>query len=313
MNCNYSLSNTGTACTPLIQAAKKFIAVPIFDTTGARNRITIASIPNQAAMQALVDQANESKRWYPIPEVKNVEAVRAENIVESFNDGSQVFIQQGSKTVTAIIVEKNAPARLLKALNSFRNIEFGIYVLDKDNNLVGMRNTDGYLDPIRIDASSWSPRFMDSTDTTAQKIMLNFNWHVNEKDENLDMIASTEFAAGTSIIDLEGLVDIYATVSNISTTGARIYLYAKFGTQTNPFEDEGRVAADFISSDTLATSKIYNQTDAADVSITGVTESSPGVYDLTWAAQTSADVLIPFLTFSGRDYTNVKSSTITIP
>ena len=316
VDCNYTLGNTGYGCTPFIQAMKKLIAVPIFDSTGARNRITLSTTLNQAYFDALINDTDATQRWYPLPQMKDAESVRGENIVEGFKDGSQIFIQQGAKTVTAYVVEKDAPARMLIALNSFRNIEFGIYGIDKDDNIIGMKLTAGYLDPIRVDAASWAPRFVESTDTTAQKIMLNFNWHPNMKDENLDMIKNSELAADVqaTISDLSGLLDIYAEISAISTTGATIELYSLYGTQLTPVRDTGRVVADFISSVTAATSKIRNQTDSADVAIATVTETAtPGIYDLTWLAQTSADVLIPFLTKAGRDYTHVKEATITIP
>lgn len=312
--CNYTLYNTGSGCTPLIQALKKLIIVPIFDATGAKNRIDLTVSLNDAYFAALVNQADATKRWYPLPFMKDADPNRGENIVEGFKDGSQIFIQQGAKTFTAVIVEKDAPPRLLIALESFRNIDFGLYGIDKDNNLVGMKNAAGYLEPIRIDASSWAPKFIEATDTTSQKIALNFNWHINEKDKNIDMIAESELVAGTDIANLDGLLDVYADASAITTTGCTLSLYTLFGTQKNPVRDTGRVIADFISSITAATSKIRNQTDSADVTLTTVTETAtPGIYTLVWPAQTSADVLIPFLTKSGRDYQHVKEETITIP
>ena len=314
--CNYSLGNTGVGCTPLLAVAKKVIVVPIYDSTQARNRITLATTLNQAFFDALVNQSDATKRWYPLPFIKNAESDRGDNIVEAFNDGSSIFIQQGTKAFSAVIVEKDAPARLLKFLNTFRNIDFGIYIVDKENNLVGMKNAAGYLDPIRVDAASWGPKFVDPKDQNCQKIMLNFNWHVNELDENLDVLAASELVAGTDVASLEGLVDVYGTVSLITTTSFRIELYTLYGTQKNPVRDTGRLVADFISTVGAATSKIRDTTDNADITISSVTETAtPGIYDVVITpAQTTGNVLVPFLTFKGRDYQNVKNlTTITIP
>ena len=303
-NCNLTLNNTGTGCTPLLQVLKKLILVPIFDNTGAKNRIDLSATLNQAYFDALVNEPEPTKRWYPLPFMKDADANRAENITENFKDGSKIFIQQGAKSFTAVIIEKDAPARLLKKMNPFRTIEFGVYGIDKDNNLIGMLNVAGFLDPIRVDASSWAPRFVEATDTTSQKIMLQFEWHINEKDENLDMVTPAELVAGTDIVNLDGLLDVSLEFSNTATTGFRVELDTDYGTQLNPIRDEGRVAADFISTVTAATSKVRNTTTNADVSITSVTETSTkGIYDVVYAAQSSGDVIEVTLTKAGRSYT----------
>ena len=76
-NCNVGLSNTGRPnCVPIFGITSSLILVPIFDNDGVKNGIDLSTtLPTWAS---LVNQADASKRWFPLPEFENVELPKAE-------------------------------------------------------------------------------------------------------------------------------------------------------------------------------------------------------------------------------------------
>jgi hypothetical protein len=299
--CNIGLSNTGTSCTPIAEVAKKLIIVEYFKADGSVNSIDLGSATfNSAFFTAKVNHADPKLRWYPLPNMKNVTSERAEPITEGFDDGSVAFIGQGTKSFKGIIV--NGTPQLAKSLESVRCVEIGVYVVDKTGNLLGSGVVDGFLQPFKLDKDSFSVRVVGATDKTVQKIEVSYNYSIDEKDENVVMVTAEEMTF--SPVNLQGLLDISATYSNISTTGFKAKLSTQYGTPLNPVLDEGLLITDF---------SLYNVNDALSVTILTMTESPAGTYAFTFAAQGSTEKLRLTPSKNGRDYTAVKASLITIP
>jgi len=308
-DCNASLSNTGTACTPILEIANKLIAVPLKDADGNRNKITLSATLNQAYWEALINNADTTVRWYPLPAMKNAVDERAESIKETFEDNSTEFIQQGVRTFSAVITGSTGGTQILLGnLETFRCQDFGFYVVDVNGNLIGSLGTGQddcdplYLYPIAVDSGSFDPRFMKKTNAATQKLMISFNWKQTEQDKNLRMITATE--AGYDLNQLSGLKTVCAVISNISQTEFTADLRVQgYGTPINPVRVEGLVSGDFA---------LYNVTDAASVTISTVTEAD-GVYTFTFTSQTIGDVLRLTPTQTGYDFASVIAEEIEIP
>lgn len=301
--CNAGLSNTGTACTPIMQKAEKIIVVPYYDKDGIINYIDLTTATfTPAYFSGLVNQSDKSKRWYPLPEVLNVEDTRADNKMEEFNDGSSVFISEGIRSFSGLLV-KGTP-QLKAKIEAIRCLPVGIFIVDKSGNLIGAYKSANKLYPIKLESASVSAKLVKTTDSTIQKLELHFTFHNDEKDEDLRMVACNEMSY--DLHEITGLLDINATFSNITTTGFRVCLSTDYGTVLNPVMDEGMVIGDV---------DLYNNTDSAPVTPLTVVEDSnePGCYNVTFAAQTSADVLFMTITRTGRDYTRVGDTEIVIP
>lgn len=299
--CGVGLSNTGTACTPIMQVAKNIILVPYFTDAGAINSVALNATLNSAYFTAKVNNADNSQRWFPLPELKNVVDERAENRLESFEDGSSVFISEGDRSFTGWLV-KGTP-KLKQKIESARCVEVGVYIVDKSGNLIGVHDeANDLLLPIKLDEASISARLIKTTDSTIQKLELKFNFSADEKDENLAMIACDEM--DYNVLLLKGLLDIHAEFSSITTTSFVVKLKTEYGTPITPVLDEGLVVGDF---------SLYNDTDNASVTVLTATENPDGVYTLTYAAQTSADVMFLTPSKNGRDYSDVEITPITIP
>ncbi len=299
--CDVGLSNTGTACTPLQAVARQYILTPKFKADGTLNKLDITSTLNSAFWTSQVNAVAE-ERWYPLPRVQNVTDEKGDNIVQSFNDGSTAFIAEGARTVVGFLPGQ-AP-HLVGQINDARCSEIAMYVIDKDGNLIGKCIEDGFLHPICLEDDTISATYVkNDASATVSGVNIAFTWSLDEKDENMSMITVDEMTDG--VAGIKGLLDIKSSYANISTTGFDVTLTVDgYGTKLTPQVVKGLVAGDFA---------LFNVTDSLSVTILTATESPDGTYAITFAAQTSADVLRLTPTKDGYDFSNVVTNTITIP
>lgn len=312
LNCATGGENTGVPCVPIIRALEKFIFVPTYNSLGVANEIDVTAGPfNAAYFSALVNNTDATERWFVLPQFKNVVNTRAESLMETFEDGSKVFIEQGIRNITGLIVGSDAPPQLKGKIVSHRGNQMSIYGIDKAGNLIGkVGSTADMLAPIELEGDTIDAIFQYTNDTTIQKIQVMFDINISEDDSQVRMLAASEMA--TSIKNLRGLNDVTSVNSAISTTGLTVTLKTEGGTPLNPVMVEGLLITDFVSSVGGATSRLYNSTDSANVTISTFTESAPGVYDLTFAGQTVSDVIVIKPLKAGFDFTAVEANTATI-
>lgn len=305
--CGGSPKNTGRSlCDLFPDVPYLLIMVPRKDNAGARNYINTATTLDEAYFTARINDTDPSQRWYPLVPMKNVEDVRSENILEEFEDGSKYFIRNGSRTFNAILL--GVGPTYLEALDEFRCRDYDVLIIDLAGSIVG-RILGGATDKfygLPVAKGSWAAMWNGKKDKTTSKIMLSFEFEQGLEDSDLRVIPMADDAANgyieTDLREAEGLLDIFIigtpTCGQTSTT---VDLGYKFGFFLNPLPVEGLVVADFVSSSDGATSRIRNVTDSANVTITGVTENTPGNYTLTYASQTVADVLRLAVSKNGLD------------
>jgi hypothetical protein len=312
-SCGVSLQNTGTPnCIPVFGVTKQLILVPLIANDGTENSIDPTDTLNSAYVTALINQADDSKRWYPVGPLKNVAGERADALMETFEDGSKVFIRQGVRSFTGLVL-KGGP-ELLNQLNSNRCSSFGAFMIDSNGSLYGkVKNDDGMLYPVEIQADSFYNKLMFTTDTTIQKIMISFEFGIDERDEDLRMILSSSFT-GVNLANVRGLINAYVRVVSTGQTSMVVDVYNKYGDFINGSPVEGLLIADFASSVTETNSKIRNTTDGADVTLTTVTESTSqaGRYTLAYTSQTVSDILQPYVKKNGLDGTTMIGTTGTV-
>lgn len=288
--CNGSILNTGTpAKQRVVASGVKLIAVRMKADDGTNNEIDAGDVIDQAYLDALINNEDESKRWYPMGIFQNEEDVRADPITESFNDGSSVITQQGVRSYTGWLVNF-APA-YLEALESFKCFDFGLFVIDSCGALTGSLSKDGTkLRPIRVNQNSWNPTYIKATPTVTAKVQLAFEFSQLERDKDLRVISEEEATA--DLLDAEGLLPLKAAVSSISTTGFVAALTVDFDLFLDASQEvvPGWVLADFA---------LFNKTTQSAIVITSVTEAPEGTYTFVIPAQSAADVL---------ELTNVKTS-----
>ncbi len=306
---NIKLGNTGsTNCDPIAQVAKKLIFVETYDSTGALNKYDPATPLTQIVFDALVNQADTSKRWYPSDLIEGVAGERADNIIETAGSGRNFFVKEGERNFIGEYWAKSAT--YLKKIKASRCADFSVFVIDADGNLIGMDDADGFLYPIQIDKESLQFKLMTATDTTVQKIQFQFQWDSSEKDENLSMITADDITA--DLLKSKGLLDVNMTVVSCGQTSLVVKMTTDFGSIGNKIVDTGLLIADFFSAVGGTASRLYNVTTATAVTILTVTEVVKGTYTLTYASQTVANVLRVTPVRKGRDYSTVPNVVCTV-
>jgi hypothetical protein len=298
-NCNISLSNTGvSSCKSIMSVAKKLILVPIYSDAGDRNAIDLVNdIIDSVYFSNKVNEADSSKRWYPLPLIDNVEDTKADPIVEGLNSGQNIIVQDGTRTFTGVLVKQST--EFLKKLQIFKCSNIGVYVIDKEGQLIGTISDDGTkLYPTLIDANTLDIRLMKSTDSTVQKLMVSFEFDQTENDAELSLLSRDE--VGTNLLLLDGLIDVNLTTSNITQTGVTVTAILDYGTAKNKLKQKGLTSTDFT---------IYNVTDSAPVVVASSTETSDGIYDITFVSQSVNDNLTVTASKTGLSF-NTASFTI---
>ena len=288
-NCASGLSNTGRPnCVSLQSVTSKLIMVPLVANDGTPNFIDLsAPLPTWAD---LINEADASKRWFPLPNFENVELPKADSQFEEANSGRMVFLRQGKRSFAGELWAEDSTPTLLGKLQNNRCVDFGIYIVDVNGNLVGSKVNDR-LYPITVDNPSFNPTFTFATDSTTQKIMLGFDFDRLFDESTMYMITPTE--AGVNFNDLNGLVDVNLLTNLLTSTTFTFDAVLDYGTALNPIKFTGAVSADF---------ELYNNDTAATVSITLV-ENLPleGNYTATFTAQTAGDSLTLSVDKAGFD------------
>lgn len=306
-----TLGNMGIPnCTPIALVAKTLILVPYYKADGTVNSITLSDTLDADYFNDRINQydtsdvrVNLQSRWYITPPLQNVDEPKADTIYEEFDSGEKAKVRDGVRSFTGLIV-KGAAYPMLKKVKKFQCSVIGAFVIDAKGNLIGNGSESGKLRPIAINKETFNPQYVKPTASTVAKINLMFDWGTLEFDDDLAMITTDDMEVNP--LDLLGSIDVYATISGISTTGFTALLKTSYGSAKNPLTVKGLVAGDFT---------IHNVTDNLPVVIVSCTESTtvPGTYAFTFAAQTSADVLRLTIIKNGLDGTEVEATTITIP
>lgn len=278
-NCNVGLSNTGRpGCVPLQSVTSKLIMVPLTANDGTLNGIDLsAALPTWSD---LINEADSSKRWFPLPEFENVELPKADSQFEEANSGRMAFLRQGKRSFAGELWSDDSTPTLLGKLTAGRCVQFGVYIVDVNGNLIGSKS-NGFLYPIPVDEQSWDPKFMFATDSTVQKIMLGFDFYRLFDESTMYMITVTE--AGINFNDLSGLIDVNLTeVSQVTTVSITVNASFDYGTALNPILFQGATnTADW---------SLYNVTTSTLIGVpAGVTEVFPGVYLVDYAFDANED------------------------
>jgi hypothetical protein len=262
-NCEQGLSNTGVpACVPIQSVTSTLIMVPLESNAGIKNAIDLsAAVPVWADY---VNEIDESKRWFPLPQFENVELPKADSQFEEANSGRMAFLRQGKRSFTGELWADDSSPTLLSKLQNNRCVEFGVYIIDVNGNLVGSQVGDR-LFPIPVDNPSFNPTYMFATDSTVSKIVVAFDFDRLFDEGTMYMIQPDE--AGINFNSLQGLIDVnFADFTEVANTSVTFNAEFDYGTAYNKILLKGLVAADFA---------LYNNTTSSAEVIGSVTPNLP--------------------------------------
>lgn len=241
-NCDSGLSNTGLpACLPIQSVTSTLIMVPLKDSTGVLNGIDLSvAVP---VWNDLINEADDTKRWFPLPQFENVELPKADSQFEEANSGRMAFLRQGKRSFSGELWAEDSSPTLLSKLQNNRCVDFGVYVVDVNGNLVGTKK-DGYLYPIPVDNPSFNPTYMFATDSTISKIVVAFDFDRLFDEGTMYMITPIE--AGINFNDLNGLIDVnFNDVVEVANTSITFDAEFNYGTAYTLIKLKGLITADF--------------------------------------------------------------------
>lgn len=291
-DCNVQLGNTGRPnCVPIQGVASTLVLLPYKDDSGAINSIDVTGTLDQAFFDALVNNTDKSKRWFPVKGFENVEDLKADPIFESLNSGANIFIQDGPRTFNGVLIN-HSPTFLGKIISA-RCTNLAAFIIDKDGNLIGNGSVAGQLNPIRIDQNTWNPQLVKSTDSTSQKVSLSFEFDRIEKDQDLRMVSESETTI--DMLEISGLIDVNGVASSPLVASVTLTATFDYGTQVTLQPFKGAVLADWVLTEATV-----------PVTVLSSVESVDGVYDLTFTSQTGGDVLDLALSKDGFEMTPVQ-------
>ena len=298
-DCGTGLKNTGiSGCAKPMGVYQKAFFVETYDSTGAKNKYDTSVPLDQSVLDALLNNADTSKRWYPTSTLETVGGERADNVIETAPSGRIYYIKDGIRTQSFEMV--GFPAKYIEAYESNRCVTLSVFYVDSDGNLIGGAESGTILYPKNIDAKSIQIKDVKMTDTTMAKIVMSFNYAISEKESYESYIESASITA--DLLNASGLVDVTVEAVTNGQTSMTFKLVTNYGAVGNKIKDKGLLAANFVSTVGAVASKLRNVTTSADVAITGLTESA-GTYTLTYTSQTIGNVLTITPLANGRSYT----------
>ena len=277
-DCLTGLSNTGRpSCVDTFSVTSGLIMVALKGNDGVLNGIDLsASVPTWSD---LINQSDASKRWIPIGSFENVELPKADSLFEEANSGKMAFLRQGKRSFSGELWSEDSTPTLLGKLQNNRCVDFGVYIVDVNGNLIGSKS-NGFLYPIPVDNPSFDPKFAFATDSTVQKLMIAFDVYRLFDESTMSMITTTE--AGINFNDLDGLVDVVLAEVSLTSTLLTATAVFQYGTAYNPLKYKGALLADWA---------IYDSTNTIVVGgVSGNAEAPDGTYALTLSGLTTGDV-----------------------
>ena len=247
-DCDAGLSNTGLpSCLPIQSVTSTLIMVPLKTDAGVLNGIDLSvAVPVWADLTNNVD---DSARWFPLPKFENVELPKADSLFEESNSGRMAFLRQGKRSFAGELWADDSSPTLLSKLQNNRCVDFGVYIIDVNGNLVGSKK-DGVLYPIPVDNPSFDPKYAFATDSTISKIMVGFDFIQTFDEGTMYMITPDE--AGLNFNDLTGLEDVnFNDFSQVVATSITFDAELDYGTAYNPIKVKGLLTPDFSVVDAL--------------------------------------------------------------
>lgn len=276
--CGGRLGATGIGnCVIQFFTTHNYLLMPIYKEDGTKNYIDISNPATLGATVLALTSASTPmlERLYPLPFAENVAREKTETTFDTPPSGNMYRAQEGLRQNVMEFYAQNASFAFARELKEFGCTKMGYFSADINGTL------EGYLDdndptkfyPLPMMQGSFDQMYMYATDTTVQRLKVQFNLQRSFEETNIYYITANDL--GYPATDLVGLIPASVVVSSITSTGATFTVTEKGNNAIDKKPIEGLLNADF---------DVINQTDGSTVILTGLTEGAPGVYAATYAA-----------------------------
>lgn len=280
--CAVGSANTGSTGKEFEFKNVAFLLIAqLYANDGTRNKILSTDTVDDAYIADLVNQSDESKRFYVLGEFKNGELPLPDFITQSLSDGSTINVDLNPQTFSGELYKRTP--RQLGNIASLSCNKIGFLAVDTCGNVLGEADSDETeMYPIAINTDAWGSRYQFASPTEASRGVITMEVDKTSNFKDYRFIASDLDTMGTAF---NGVQDAFVTnVTGVTTTEFVFDLGFKVGKFNDNVALEGYTASDL---------ELVNVTQDSIVSLSALTASATvsGRYTATFAAQTSADVV----------------------
>lgn len=213
--CGLGLSNTGLPnCVTLQSVTTRLIFVNLKNSTGALTSVDLTSLPNFANLFTAV---NPKDRWFPLESFDNVEMPIADSSFEEASSGRKFFIKTGKRSFNGDMYIQSPEA--LNIINSFTCSQVGVYAVDADNNLIGIKDGN-FLYPIPINNKSLDAKIVFASDTNVQKLNISFDFLTSVDESKLWLITYSDTNFDFNLVS--GIKDIVIADTVVTFSGFNV-------------------------------------------------------------------------------------------
>lgn len=280
--------NTGVSASELIiKDLQMVVFMPKYDSNRVLNKIDVSNPATLGATLRTLTSATTSadKRLYPFPLAENVTQEKSERQMQAAPSLREYKLQDGVRSIAFDLLDTNSSFRLLGELQKFGCKDWVYFYVDNCGNFWAGSLVDDELYGIPVMKNTFDPqnvRPVQGTSVNAIRVMYKEAFGFNDSG----MMAITAETLGYSATELEGIVTVNATVGAITTTSVIVDLWTVSNDATAPQTPfTGLLAVDFSLNELDPTPGVIAVATAVESLVT------PGRYTLTFASQTSADIL----------------------
>ncbi len=293
--CGGRLGATGIGnCVIRFFTTHNYILMPLYKGDGTKNFIDISDPTTVGAdMLALTTAATPMlERLYPLPFAESITREKTDTTFETPPSGNMYRVQDGLRQNVMEFMDENATFAFARELNEFGCTKMGYFPVDVNGTIEGHvdENAPTKFYPLPMMKGSFDQMVMYATDTTVQKLKLQFNLQRSFDETRNYYITANDL--GYPATELVGLIPASIAVSGITTTGATFYVTENGNNALSKKPIGGLLIGAF---------SLINTDDGSTVTITGITEGAPGVYAATYTAVTGANVFEVTATAPGYD------------
>jgi len=299
-SCTTEYGNTGLPIRTVIEGVThSFMLMPTYKEDGVTlNKIDLSSLTLGADIIALTSASTPAtERLYPLPKMENVTKEKTETVFETSPSNKKYRIRDGVRTNRGEFWDDATPFQFLAELQKFGCVDMSYFRIDICGNIIGYKNdadsTDEY--PIPLDKSSYDAMMIFATDTTVQKLALEFEMEANFDESKFWIITTTDL--GYNATTLRGLLTGNGSISNITATSADLTLVTNYGDAVTLDKVVGLAPTAFALWNDFLT--------PISVAIVSADEISDGVYQLVYVAQVASDPMRVEITATGFDFADV--------
>lgn len=255
--------------------------VPINADDGSVNSLDVSAFGTalDTALLGRINNADASKRFYPLLDLKNVEAPQEDATFEEDSAGTRVKVRDGRQSMT---YEFWGQSRQFFKQIVGMCVPFGVILIDECGNLLGEYDEVGEkLYPREVNYASYDAKYLNTTADATSKIPVTFDFALFTSEADQVMLSISKFSA-VSPLKLKGMLDLVFTITPVATGSITAQIDFIYGTVGAKIPWKGA---------TISALTVVNETTVSSASPTSVTHNGDGNYTITYSGSSAGNKL----------------------